>query len=48
MNVQEGMIGMGLVSTVQTVLMQCSPKIFQVGYLFFGYENGSLQNRCIL
>jgi len=29
MNVQEGMLGMGLVSTVQTVLFQCSPTIFQ-------------------
>ena len=30
MNAQEGMLGMGLVSTVQAVFMQCSPKIFQV------------------
>lgn len=31
MNVQEGMIGMGMESTLQTVFMQCSPQIFKVG-----------------
>ena len=30
LNVQEGMIGMGLGSTMQTVLIQCSPSIFKV------------------
>lgn len=29
---QEGMIGMGLTSTFHTILMQCSPQIFKVGY----------------
>lgn len=29
MNVQEGMIGMGMESTLQTVFMQCSPQIFK-------------------
>lgn len=30
MDSQEGMLGMGLTSTFHTILMQCSPQIFEV------------------
>lgn len=37
-NIQESIISMGITSTVQTVLMQCSTKIFKVKLYSFAFS----------